>query len=162
VSSDEAPGPGVDAVGPADGDLLLVRASRGADGVALPAAPARWAVVVWGPFSLADAALTGLPLPDARIQARLAASKRGRTAWDGSGPRLLRLPRVPLVFVTGAGTFTLSTDASDPEDPRETIRWRSESHLTDRQVRGRLAQEGFPADVVAHLVDGARDGASRP
>jgi hypothetical protein len=161
VSSHQAAGSGSGPVGPVDGDLLLVRASRAADGALLPHGRSTWAVVEWGHFCLTSPALTDLPLADARIQARLAASKRARVAWDSSGPRLARLPRVPLVFATAAGTFTLSLDVPEPDDPRQTVRWRSESHLTEAQVRGRLAEEGFAEDVVALLVDAARRRATR-
>ena len=165
MSSNQAAGAGAQPGGPVeplDGDLLLVRASRAADGALLPADCSTWAVIEWGRFCLAAPALTDLPLAEARIQARLAATRRARVAWDSSGWRLTRLPRVPLVFTTVAGSFTLSLDASEPEDPRQTVRWRSESHLTEAQVRDRLAAEGLPDDVVALMIDAARRGARAP
>jgi hypothetical protein len=142
-----------------DGDLVLVRAVQAADGAPLPAGRSTWAVIEWGRFCLAAPGLTDLPLAEARIQARLAAAKRGRVAWDNSGWRLTRLPRLPLVFATATGWFTLSLDASEPDDPRQTVRWRSESHLTEAQARARLAEEGLPDEAAALLIDAARHGA---
>lgn len=154
------PPPDIDRTEPADGDVVVVRASLAPDGQPVPTARARWTVIEWGTFRLLGDAHVDLPLERAQADARLLAAARRRHAWDSTGPRLLRLRRVPLVSPRPGGMYWLTTDITDVVDTRGVTQWQSHFHLTQAQALEVLAEHGFPGDLGASLLARARDGAA--
>ena len=157
-----APPPPPDAaeIEPADGDVVVVRASVAPDGRPVPTPRARWAVIEWGTFRLLGAEYVDLPIDWARAEARLLAARRCRTAWDSSGPRLIRLRRVPLVSSSPGPTYWLTTDITDVTDARAVTRWQSHFHLSESEALAVLAEHGFPGPLGARLL-AAATGPSR-
>ena len=153
----DAPSPPSDADGiePADGDVVVVRASVAPDGRPVPTPRALWAVIEWGTFRLLGDGYVDLPLEQARAEARLQAGLRRRTAWDSSGPRLIRLRRVPLISASRGPTYWLTTDITDVTDARAVTRWQSHFDLTEPQALAVLAEHGFPGALGARLLAAA-------
>ena len=143
----------VDGIEPADGDVVVVRAAA-PDGRHVPT-PALWAVIEWGTFRLLGAEYVDLPIELARAEARLLAAHRRRIAWDGSGSRLIRLRRLPLISSSPGATYWLTTDITDGADAGAVTRWQSHCHLTETQALTLLAEHGFPGALGARLLASA-------
>jgi hypothetical protein len=137
---------------PQDGDVVVVRASSAVDAGVRPTGGDRFAVVEWGTFALAGPSLTDLGHDEARLEARLCASHRGRNAWDTIPARTERIPRLPLVYRGPGGTYSISVDVTDYADARAAIRWKSTSHLSEAEVRRMLAAEGIPPSLADSLI----------
>jgi hypothetical protein len=151
-----------DGLEPADGDVVVVRASIAPDGRPAPTTRALCAVIEWGSFRLASPDHVDLPIDVAQVQARLVASRRRRAAWDSSGHRVLRLRRVPLISVQPGGTFWLTVDVTDVTDARADTRWQSHFYLTESQALDLLAENGFPGRFGRDLLAAARQASSPP
>lgn len=151
-----------DGIEPADGDVVVVRASVAPDGRPVPTTRALCALIEWGSFRLAHPEHVDLPIDVAQVQARLLAASRRRNAWDSTGHRVLRLRRVPLISARPGGTYWLTVDVTDPGDARADTRWQSHFHLIETQALDLLAENGFPGAVGRDLLAAARRAASPP
>lgn len=161
MASATPPPPDADEIEPADGDVVVVRASVAPDGRPVPTPRALWAVIEWGTFRLLGPEYVDLPIERALAEARLLAARRRRTAWDSSGRRLLRLRRVPLISASPGPTYWLTIDITDVTDARAVTRWQSHFDLTEAQALAVLAEDGFPGALGARLL-AAATGTPRP
>jgi len=156
------PPPAPDSLEPADGDVVVVRASIAPDGRPVPTTRALCAVIEWGSFRLADPDHLEVPVDEAQVYARLLAAKRRRTAWDSSGHRVVRLRRVPLISARPDGGYWLTLDVSELTDAGAETRWQSHSHLSEAQALALLADNGFPGRFGRDLLAAARRASSLP
>ena len=137
---------------PADGDLVVVRASRAPQGVPLAVDEDRYAVITWGLFELVSERMSRLPKDEAFLEARHCAAERACEAWDSTGKRTVRLPRLPLVYRGVADTYAVSVDVSDDSNPLAAVTWKSDSHLTEAEALRRIVADGLPVAMAKALL----------
>lgn len=140
--------------GPADGDVVVVRASRTTDG-ARPSPATRCAIVEWASFRPAGDGCSDLPRDEALARARLVAGQRHRRAWDSVGGQLRPLPCAPVVSLSN-GAYWVSIDVTEPDDGATVTRWRSATNLSKDEALALLADSGFGGRLGAELLAGAR------
>jgi len=143
---------GIPSAEPRDGDVVIVAASIAPDGRPDPSRPKRFAVIEWGAFAVVSERLGNLPKGEAIVEARLCASERGRDSWDGTGPQMARLPRLPLVYRGVANSYAVSVDVTDSTTAPPQLRWRSAASLTEAEALRAIEQDGVPADLAKALL----------
>jgi hypothetical protein len=137
---------------PNDGDVVVVRASNAPVGRPLPG-PDRFAVVEWGKFKIVSDRLGDLSHDQAAIEARLCAAERGRDAWDSTGPTMLRIRRLPLVYRSAPNIYSISVDVTDYTNGRAMLQWKSTSHLSEKEVRALLVEQNdVPLEIALALI----------
>ena len=137
---------------PADGDVVVVRASHAPDGQPRAAVDERYAVITWGAFELVSDRMASLSKREALLEARHCASERARSAWNAAGAHMVRLPRLPLVYRDGPQSFTVSVDATDYARGESTVSWKNAAHLSEAQALDVLVADGLSMDVAKALT----------
>jgi hypothetical protein len=137
---------------PADGDVVVVRASRAPDGQLRLTGPKRYGVIEWGVFELVSEAMASLSKEDAVLEARHCAADRGRQAWDSTGSQMVRLPRLPLVYQAGADTYAVSLDVTDYSRAQATIAWKSATYLNEADAVSLIVKDGVSLTMAKALV----------
>ncbi|MEO5824086.1 MAG: hypothetical protein ABIT71_26565 [Vicinamibacteraceae bacterium] len=137
---------------PRDGDVVVVRASRAPDGTLRPAGEAQYAVITWGLFELVSDRLGSLPQDEAIVEARHCAAERAHDAWDSTGKRMVRLPRLPLVYRGVAGTYAVSVDVTDYSSPRSEVAWKSASYLSEADALNTIVADGVSLPIAKALL----------
>jgi len=137
---------------PRDGDVVVVRASSSPDGQAPTPGPRRYAVIEWGAFQLVSDGMASLPKEEAVLEARHCASERGRDAWDSTGKRMIRLPRLPLVYRGVAGTYAVSIDVTEYGGGHSALAWKSTSHLSETEALELIVADGVSSTVAKALL----------
>ncbi len=137
---------------PADGDVVVVRASIAPGGKPLTTEVRSYAVIEWGAFELVADRLASLPKADALLEARHCAAERGRDAWDSTGKQMVRLPRLPLVYRGVADTFAVSLDVTEYATPQTATTWKSLSHLSEAEALQAIVADGVTLPVAKALL----------
>ena len=139
-------------VEPADGDVVVVRASSAPDGKRPETEVRTYAVIEWGVFELVADRLASLPKSEALLEARHCAAERGKDAWDSTGKQMVRLRRLPLVYRGVADTYAVSLDVTDYETPQTATTWKSLSHLTEAEALQSIVSDGVTLPVAKALL----------
>ena len=136
----------------ADGDIVVVCASRAPDGNRPKTDVVNYTVVEWGAFALVSDRLTNLLKVDACLEARHCAAERGKAAWDSTGRQMVRLPRLPLVYRGMADRYAVSVDVTDYTGSHLPTSWRSMSPLNEAEALNAIVADGVSMAMAKALL----------